>query len=59
MTIRPFDETAQQRHAPEPPPYDYSCIHSSLRPGDGERYTDDQWGEVNITKYDACVPMLQ
>jgi hypothetical protein len=24
-----------------------------------QRYTDDQWGEVTITKYDACFPVLQ
>jgi hypothetical protein len=26
---------------------------------DLERYTDDQWGEVTITKYDTCFPVLQ
>lgn len=27
--------------------------------GDVRRYTDDQWGEVTIAKYDACFPVLQ
>ena len=30
-----------------------------MRPGDGKRYTDDQWGEATITNYDACFPVLK
>ncbi len=29
-----------------------------LAAADLERYTDDQWGEVTITKYDACFPCV-
>ena len=37
-------------------------VHQAAQPppaSDLERYTDDQCGEVTITKNDACFPVLQ
>jgi hypothetical protein len=36
-----------------------ACALNCLPTTQGQRYTDDQWGEVTIAECDACFPVLQ